>query len=784
MSSESEGDVESYDDITESLDDDEFTAKSENKNTPPDTDEESKPDLEVVIPETPKSEKERNKQGIEGTFNEHLEGGRYFEAAQYLAKMKRAGFTVNKKSEKFDDTQEQLLKGYQKIAEDPEQENGLEAARYLSYLKYTGILDKEDQDLQWTIRETKEKVTESLRHAIEEENQNINWSLYAMHAKYLHATDDLNDEERQKLQTLIVDQASEINNDSSKTVDQKALNEARLKYLDQERSSEIGSDDINRRLEEHKQENRYDAYAKLGAVATWLGEEYYPPAPDEEIENKINEHRTNQQEEGNWKDYLETTANFERIKKKNKNTPRELDSHTKEEEPAPSELESLSFQFDVGAGQESSQEYTETNQTENTADQNTESQQGDETETPSERSENNEEIINAEAVPEDSLAEAAEEERHARSREEDDNQPETEEEEREADNQDQESSTREQSEQEKLENTRQELEARERELYKKMQDRRESEDKNKEWAQDTIDAGMYQHIDEEALKVRLIREGKSITGRTLKKNLNKAIENGKDELVAEIDNATQGKTLTGISDSRQQKLEQYKEVWFNDFSERYHRQNEEGYRKTLHNVTSRMTEPAYNKARVGKREYLQAQADFATLLRHLGEGQRDPTSKELMHSLADQIELTNTEEKLANIKKEQEKAEKKAPPKKNRAENNQQEETPKARWKYEATFSDGEHHQGQVMANSQMEAEKRLQERDYSDIEISPEDESEYQLWTAGLYNPEDEIKFTKEIYAKNRNEVRQQIKESGYKTSGYPKKASLFRKFKRWFNQ
>lgn len=250
---------------------------------------------------------------IEKQLREHLKNKEHFRAAQLMAKMKRAGVVFKEKE--GDDREERIKKylvdGFEKVAKNSEEDGGVSAARYLSYLKYTGALDGDS-----VTDEKKAAMVQGVRGAFEkaasEKKSDVDWSLYAMHAKYVGAIDEVNQEQRGVLEA----QTNRILN-AGGSVDQVVTNEARFRYVDGDGDAIIPAEQVQRSLEKHKDDGDYGAYARLATAYQYCGDKGVQL--DDEVglrwglRKYLDAKRGEAVERGNWNGYLVDIANVARV---------------------------------------------------------------------------------------------------------------------------------------------------------------------------------------------------------------------------------------------------------------------------------------------------------------------------------------------------------------------------------------------------------------------------------------------------------------------------------------
>jgi len=241
---------------------------------------------------------------IEEQLKEHIKNEEHFEAAQLLARTKRLGVS-RKEKEGENKLNKYLVDGFDEVLKNNESDGSVSAARYLTYLKYTGVLEGVD-------KEKKEKMISDVGGAFEiavaDKKEGVNWSLYAMHAKYVGAIDKVDTED----ENLLFLQAQIIRN--SGDTDKVVVNEARLKYIDQRGEVNIPDKEVQKKLREHASENNYGDYAKLTNAYRYIGGTVAVLDDDmEEMHQYLEARRNEAVQDKKWNKYLADAANAARV---------------------------------------------------------------------------------------------------------------------------------------------------------------------------------------------------------------------------------------------------------------------------------------------------------------------------------------------------------------------------------------------------------------------------------------------------------------------------------------
>jgi len=297
-----EGNKEQVDDLPEEDDPDEY------KLTPFPLESEQPQPEETESTSTSIIDHERFKQEdipqIEEQLKEHIKNEEHFEAAQLLARTKRLGVS-RKEKEGENKLNKYLVDGFDEVLKNNESDGSVSAARYLTYLKYTGVLEGVD-------KEKKEKMISDVGGAFEiavaDKKEGVNWSLYAMHAKYVGAIDKVDTED----ENLLFLQAQIIRN--SGDTDKVVVNEARLKYIDQRGEVNIPDKEVQKKLREHASENNYGDYAKLTNAYRYIGGTVAVLDDDmEEMHQYLEARRNEAVQDKKWNKYLADAANAARV---------------------------------------------------------------------------------------------------------------------------------------------------------------------------------------------------------------------------------------------------------------------------------------------------------------------------------------------------------------------------------------------------------------------------------------------------------------------------------------
>ncbi len=214
------------------------------------------------------------------------EDSKEFEAARLLARAKRAGVGLGgKKSEKMEkrvnEIKTRLIGAAKNVYERSKQEEDLVMyARYLSYLKYSGVFD----GLEGELKEKKEEAIDELATDayLKGSDKRINWSSYAMHVKYVVGEQIITDEAWE----TISEQRERLQADDRVSLDDKVVNGAVLRYLGEEEKNDsgfkfmrgrvarevadkAGEDDgytdteVSEKLDQYLRAGEYGSYARL-----------------------------------------------------------------------------------------------------------------------------------------------------------------------------------------------------------------------------------------------------------------------------------------------------------------------------------------------------------------------------------------------------------------------------------------------------------------------------------------------------------------------------------------